>query len=127
MFKKLCLLVAVLSAIVLIATVPAYNSFAGKAKMIQRVQKSSSDALFGEEGTPVGEPTLTIIEDPKAFIGEPVDGVHKVDQGYLDQNKIYPTQLKTVQFWIESIRLGAGVAGLLGVVLGRWKRKPKAA
>jgi hypothetical protein len=127
MFKKLCLLVAILSAIILIATVPAYNSFAGNAKMIQRVQKNSSDALFGEEGTPVGEPTLTIIEDPKAFIGEPADGVYKVDQGYLDQNKIYPTQLKTVQFWIESIRLGAGVAGLLGVVLGLWKRKPKAA
>jgi hypothetical protein len=127
MFKKLCLIVAVLSAVVLIATVPAYNSFAGKAKMIQRVQRNSSDALFGDEGTPVGEPTLTIIEDPKAFIGEPTDGVHKVDQGYLDQKKIYPTQLKTVQFWIESIRLGAGVAGLLGVVLGLWKRKPKAA
>ncbi len=127
MFKKLCLLVAVLSAIVLIATVPTYNSFAGKAKMIQRVQQNKSDALFGEEGTPLGEPTLTIIEDPKAFIGEPVDGVYKVDQSYLDANKIYPTQLKTVQFWIESIRLGAGVAGLLGVALGLWKPKPKAA
>ena len=127
MFKKLCLLVAVLSIIVLTATVPAYNSFAGKAKMIQRVQRNSSDSLFGEEGTTVGEPTMTIIEDPKAFIGEPVDGVYKVDQGYLDSNKIYPTQLKTVQFWIESIRLGAGCVGLLGVVLGLWKRKPRAA
>ncbi len=125
MFKKLCLLVAIFSVIVLIATVPAHNSFAGKAKMIQRVQRNSSDSLFGEEGTPVGEPTLTIIEDPKAFIGEPVDGVYKVDQGYLDANKVYPTQLKTVQFWIESIRLGAGVAGLLGVVLGLWKKKSR--
>lgn len=127
MFKKLCLLVALLSVIVLIATIPAYNSFAGKAKMIQRIQKSAGDSLFGEEGTPVGEATMTIIEDPKAFIGDPVNGVYKVDQGYLDQNEIYPTQLKTVQFWIESIRLGAGVAGLLGVVLGLWKRKPKSA
>ncbi len=123
MLKKLCLVLAVASLVVGIATFPAYGSFKSKAKLIQRVEKSQSDSLFGETGTPIGEPQELIIEDPKAFIGEPKDGVYQVDEGYLKANNIYPRQLKTVDFLLSNIRLGAFVAAMFFVVIGLWLGK----
>lgn len=126
--KKLFLVVAVLCVLGFIATFPLQSNFHGKAKLIQRVEKSAGSDLFGDEGTPIGEPTELIIEDPKAFIGNADEkGVYKVDEGYLKANNIYPRQLKTIDFFATCFKVGfaiaAVVAGLIGLKL-RAKGKP---
>ncbi len=123
--KRAFLILAVLSVLGFVATFPFQSVYAGKAKMIQRIERSASADMFGDEGTPIGQPTMLIIEDPKAFIGGPDEkGVYKVDEGYLKANSIYPRQLKTIDFVASMARIGFGIAA---VVLGllSWQLKAK--
>jgi len=124
--KKLFLAIAVLCLLGFIATFPVQSSFRGKAKLIQRVEKSAGSDLFGDEGTPIGEPTEYVIEDPKAFIGEPANGVYKVDESYLKQNDPHPLQLKTVDFFASSFRIGFGIAGVVAGLVG-WRMRRRSA
>ena len=123
--KRIFLILSVLSILGLIATFPIKSSFHSKARLIQRVQKTASGDLFGDEGTPIGAPTLSIIEDEKAY-SEPADatGLYKVDEGYLTEHKIHPLQLKTVDFLVASFQIGFAGAGLLfGLISWRLKSK----
>ena len=101
------------------------QSMASKAVLVQRVQKDAASDLFDDgPGTPIGSPQMLIIADPKAFIeGEGPEGSRLVDENYLVENKIYPLQLKTIEF-ISKIIVVAGVsAGTLFLLLTIWMRK----
>lgn len=116
--KKFLLVLSVISLLGFVATFPIQSSYHGKAKLIQRIEKSSSADLFGDEGTPIGEPTELIIEDPKAFIGGPdPKGVYQVDEGYLKAHDIYPRQLKTIDFFAGACRVGFALAAVVGGLL----------
>jgi hypothetical protein len=125
---KLSGVVAALGAIALLASFPVEKSYASRAKLVQRVQKDAADDLFGGDPKPVGSPQELIIDDQKAFIGEK-DGVHQVDESYLQKNGIYPLQLKSVEYSAGMARLGSGaalIAGLLGLTIVR-RRSPSPA
>lgn len=124
--KKLFLAFAILSAFGFLATFPVQSRYQSKAKMIQRIQKSASTDLFGDEGIPIGAPMMTIIEDEKAYIGgADAAGKYKVDESYLTAHNIHPLQLKTVEFFVSSSRIGFGIAAALCGLFGwRLKRKP---
>lgn len=123
--KKLFLALAALSIVGILATFPIHSSVRSKAKLIQRIEKSASADMFGDEGTPIGEPTEYIIDDQKAFLGGPDDkGVYKVDEGYLKQNNPHPLQAKTVDFFASAFRIGFAMAALLTGIIG-WRIRPR--
>lgn len=118
---------ALIQALGFIATFPLQASYHGKAKMVQRVQKTASSDMFGDEGTPIGEPMMTILDDEKAFMG-PADasGTYKVDETYLTDHKIHPLQLKTIDFLASMARIGFVIStAVFGLVGWRLKVNPK--
>lgn len=120
----LALVAAALGAIVAIGSFPVESSYSGKAQLVQRVRKDAADDLFESSGSPVGSPQLLIIEDPKAFTGEKSpEGAAFVDEGYLEMNKIYPLQMKTVSYVAGLARLGGGAVLVVGLVVGWWSRR----
>lgn len=124
MFRKVLLIGLLLGIITVVATAIVERDYRGKAKMIQRVEKSASGELFGDGSNPIGSPALLIVEDQGAFVGEPKDGVYQVDEGYLKAKNIYPRQLKTVEFVLGNIRIVAFLGSLLcGVILFFRKKK----
>lgn len=124
MFRKVLLVGLFLGVLTIVASAVLEKDYRSKAKMIQRVEKSSSGELFGDEPTPIGSPSLLIVEDPKAFAGEPVNGIYKVDEGYLKSKNIYPRQMKTVEFVLGNVRIGAFIGALIcgGFLFFRRKR-----
>ncbi len=117
--RALSVLVVIVSAVALSATVPILSSYQGRAEMIQRMRvDASADALFGDpSGTPLGSPQKMIIGDPKAFLpGTGDGGVKLVSENYLTQHKIYPLQLRTVEFIIGNVWLGAGIGLVIGLL-----------
>jgi hypothetical protein len=113
-----------LAAVALVVSVPVENGYVAKSNLIQRVQISEADRLFGSQGTPVGSPAQYIIEDEKAFVGSTDDGTRLVDQAYLDANGIYPLQLKSVQSTIGYVRIGAIAAAFIFGAVGilAWRK-----
>ncbi len=113
-----------LAAAALVASVPVENSYAAKANLIQRVQITEADKLFGSQGTPIGSPAQYIIEDEKAFIGSDDTGTRFVDQAYLDANGIYPLQLKSVQSTVGYVRIAAVAAAFIFGAVGilAWRK-----
>ena len=115
---------AVLAIVLFAATFPIRDSFAGKAKLIQRVEKPAGDNLFGDSGNAIGSPQMLIIDDPKAFFGEPKPGEPlTVDEGYLKEHNIYPLQLKTVNFFVDYSRIGCVftliLSGIIATLVSR--------
>jgi hypothetical protein len=104
--------VAVLSAIVLIATWPVVSGYGSKAVLAQRVERDEAAAsLFGDADAyqEIGSPQMLIIEDKGALLpGKSKSGAQMVDEKYLKEKKIYPLQLKTVHYVGGLVRLGAG-------------------
>jgi hypothetical protein len=104
--------VAVLSAVVLIATWPVGSSFERKAVLAQRVERDEAAAsLFGDADAyqEIGSPQMLIIEDNGALLpGKAKSGAQMVDENYLKDKKIYPLQLKTVQYVAGLVRMGSG-------------------
>ena len=123
--KKLFLTVAIFSVLGFIATYPLQSRYHVKAKLIQRIQKTASGEMFGDDGTPIGAPTVEIIEDEKAFVGAPeAKGNYKVDENYLTEHKIHPLQIKTVDFFASCARIGFVIAGTVGGLFA-WRLKQK--
>ncbi len=105
-------------------TLFALNTYPGKAKLIQRIEKNEGADLFGETGTPIGSPQQYIIEDPKAFTGKKTtDGAEEVDEKYLRDNKIYPLQLQTVRFIAQQSQLVSGATFILSLIVFFWSKK----
>jgi hypothetical protein len=121
-FLRAAALVGVaLASALFVASFPIENSFASRAKLIQRVQPNEAAALFGEVGDKIGSPQKMIIDDAKAFLPtEGEDGVAYVDENYLKANGIYPLQLKTVTFFASRVRWGCGIAFVVLALLGGW-------
>ena len=125
--KRLFLVLFLASLIGFGVSSPTRLYYENKAKMVQRIQKSTSADMFGDDGTPVGKPMKLIIDDPKAFLGGPdSDDVYKVDEGYLSEHKIHPLQLKTVDFitfWTRMLSLLGAFLGMVGLAWIGQKRK----
>ena len=108
----------VTGVLVLLGSFPVRAHYAGQAQLIQRVETSDADDLFGGEGTPIGTPQRMIITDPKAFLeGETPEGARRVSENYLKANEIYPLQLQTVDFGVSVARLVAGMEAVTGLIL----------
>ncbi len=124
LFHRFAVAIAVLSAIVLIATFPIESSYASRSRLVQRIKPSAESELFGDAGEKIGSPQELIVDDPSVFLTEPTpEGVAQVDENKLLEKKIYPLQLQTVRFVAGMTRMGAGVALVVGLlatyVLGR--------
>ncbi len=121
--KILSIIVLAVSIFVYAGTLFTLNTYAGRAKLIQRVEKNSGADLFGESGTPIGSPQRYIIDDPKAFTGKKTaDGAEEVDEKYLRDNKIYPLQLQTIRFVAKQTQLIAGGLFLVSLAGYFWSR-----
>lgn len=107
-------IVAVLGLIVLVASIPVIGGYQSKAVKAQRVEFDEAAAsLFGDNDayTEIGSPQTLIIEDQGAFLpGTSKGGARLVSENYLREKKIYPLQLKTVEYVGGLVRLGAGAA-----------------
>ncbi|HRJ26289.1 MAG TPA: hypothetical protein PLO61_02120 [Fimbriimonadaceae bacterium] len=107
--------------------VPAW--YRPQAQLIQRVQLNEAEyKLFGTLGDYVGSPQKMIISDPKAFLEGKTgpNGSKLVSEDYLVQNKIYPLQLQTIEFFAEMVRyssIGAVLVGALGIAWLRRRRR----
>ena len=101
-----------------------------QARMYQLVQPSAEAALFGDIGTLIGSPQEFVINDEKAIIENPENpDLPYLDDTYLKENGIYPTQLKTVKFVAGLMKMGgaaAFVAGLAMMLFARSRMKKKA-
>ena len=110
------------------------ENYSKKALVVQRVKvdKDAGDLFGGDAAhTPVGSPQELIIEDPKAFLdARGPEGTKLVDEDYLQENKIYPLQLKTVRVVSEYARYGFVALALFGALLlwigSRLRRKSAA-
>jgi hypothetical protein len=129
--RPLWLGLAIFGLIVLIGSFVVSSVLTQNAVLAQRVeiQGAGVAALFGNEnevGKPIGSPQRLIINDPKAFLektGE--NGLRFVNDQYLQDNKIYPLQVLTVEFFRNIIAFIAALGSL--VMFGLWRlSKPKA-
>jgi hypothetical protein len=124
--------VKVLHVLMLLAVLVALSSvgiaayITRDAQLIQRIQTDPSGgaSLFADPsntpGVKIGSPQMMMVSDPKAFLPQTgSSGERLVDDGYLQKNKIYPLQVKTVVFFRNTI---AGIALIVLLLLGitRW-------
>jgi hypothetical protein len=131
---------AILLGLIITAILAVISSFfvalfvSRDAQLIQLVQPDELGAtsLFadssGVPGTPIGSPQTMIISDPKAFMdGTGANGEKYVNDAYLKANNIYPLQVKTVNFFRDSVAWVAGIAALLMGAFRWWwlRRTPK--
>lgn len=128
MAAKVFTVLAVLAFACGLSTFAVESSYAGRAQLIQRVEKDeTADALFGEaDPIYIGTPQLLVIDDKKAFLeGSGPEGSKLVDEDYLTRNEIYPLQLKTVEFVAGIARIGAfGATLVLGAIaILLWRRR----
>ena len=109
--------VAIVAAAILITTFPIEASFVARAQRVQRVLPSEQSELFGETGENIGTPQRVVIDDPKAFMtGDLADGTKRVNETYLQDNRIYPLQLQTVVAVLNYVRIGALTATLISMI-----------
>lgn len=95
------------------------SNLESKAALIQRIKPydSATAELLGEVGTPIGDPQLMIITDPKAFLpGKGEQGQRFVNDEYLKSSGTYPLQVKTVSFVGGMVKLGLlGMAAVMSL------------
>ncbi len=127
----------ILLALIVTAVLAIVSSFivarfvSRDAQLVQLVQPDEAglNSLFadssGVPGTAIGSPQTMIISDPKAFIeGTGSSGERYVNDAYLKANSIYPLQVKTVNFFRDSIVWVAGIAALMiGAFRWWWMRR----
>ena len=118
---------ALLAALLLVTTLVASAWLVSRAERVQRIvpHDEATATLLGEVGTPVGRPDDYIIFHRGAFTGETTDeGAQLVSEPFLEENNVYPWQLKTVIFLrnlISAVSLAAFVL-LGGVWFWLWQR-----
>lgn len=119
---------AALGILTLLATIPVLGNYRSKAVNAQRVEFDEAAAsLFGDKDayTEIGSPQKLIIEDQQAFLPGERNGAKLVSENYLRDKKIYPLQLKTVEYVGGLVRLGSGATlavSLLLIAIYRFRR-----
>ena len=129
----------ILLGLIWIAILVVFSSFAiaafvaRDAQLIQLVQPDEAglNSLFADSsaapGTPIGSPQRMIISDPNAFLeGTGPGGEKYVNDAYLKANKIYPLQVKTVNFFRDAVAWATGIGALLLTAFRWWwmRRRP---
>ena len=129
--KNLAEVAAILAALLLIVTLAVSVWLQSRAELVQRVtpHDEATATLLGEVGTPVGREDDYIILNRGAFLGEmTAQDAQYVSEPYLEENNVYPLQLKTVTFLRNLIvAVSAGALVLFGGVwfgLRQRQRKP---
>jgi hypothetical protein len=103
---------AVVAMVAFIASFPIRSIYEGRARLAQRIEQNNADSLFGSAGTPLGEPQLYIVDDPKAYLEGRGDlGAARLDENYLKEKGIYPLQLQTVDYFATTFVI-FGIASL---------------
>ena len=95
------------------------SSFASRAKTVQIVRVTATDELFGGPGyETIGSPQKMVVDAPQATLKDAgPNGEVLLDKEKLDNMKIYPLQLQSVQFATGIAKAASGaVAVLFGVV-----------
>ena len=133
---------AILLGLIITAILVTISSFivalfvSQDAQLVQLVQPDEAglNSLFadssGVPGTAIGSPQTMIISDPKAFMDGTGSGGEKfVNDAYLKANNIYPLQVKTVNFFRDSVAWVAGIGALLLAAFRWWwmRRSPAVA
>ncbi len=125
--KNLAGIAAILAALLLIVTLAASAWLQSRAELVQRVtpHDEATATLLDEVGTLVGREDTYVILDRGAFLGETtVRDAQYVSERYLEENNVYPLQLKTVTFLRNLISvISAGAFVLFGGVWFRLRRR----
>lgn len=113
--------VAALSLVVLVTTWPVVSSYQSKSILAQRVEFDEAAAsLFGDTDAyrEIGSPQVLVIEDEEALLpGNGPDGSRLVSENYLKEKKIYPLQMRTVNFVAGVARLASGGTLVVALIL----------
>ncbi len=116
-FKTVFASLSILGFVVILASFLISGLMTRGAVLAQRIEPNEAASLFGDSsgpGTPIGSPQWVVIRDEKAFLeGQSADGARFVNEEYLIENKIYPLQVKTVEFF----RNVTAVVAVLGVLV----------
>ncbi len=128
--RPLWLALTIFGVVVFIASFVISSIITQNAVLAQRIeiQEAGVAALFGAEnevGKEIGSPQRLIINDPKAFLektGE--NGLRYVNDKYLQENKIYPLQVLTVEFFRNITAFVAALGSAIMFSLYRFT-KPK--
>ena len=116
--KNVAGVAAILAALLLVVTLVASVWLSGRAERAQRIipHDEATAALLGEIGTPVGRVDEYIIFNRNAFLDGTADGgARLVSEPFLEENSVYPLQLKTVTFLRNVISM---VSSAIFVVCG---------
>ena len=116
--KNVAGVAAILAALLLVVTLGASVWLSSRAERAQRIipHDEATAALLGEIGTPVGRVDEYIIFNRNAFLDGTADGgARLVSEPFLEENSVYPLQLKTVTFLRNVISM---VSSAIFVVCG---------
>ena len=121
-FKTVFLGLTLLAGLLAIGSVVASSILTDKAVFAQLAEKSETAELFGDsqEQILIGSPQKFLALDPKVFLeGTGDQGAKLINDSYLRENKIYPVQVKTVEFFRNVILLVCLLGGAL--MFGLWR------
>jgi hypothetical protein len=127
-FQKVWFWLAILAAVVLVGSFLVSSLITRNAVFAQRVEVVAPEfaAVLGlpadSKGKTIGSPQWLIINDPKALLEKDANGVQLVSESYLRDNKIYPLQVITVEFFRNLVAAFAFVGLGLMLLLYRFAR-----
>jgi hypothetical protein len=116
-FKRVWFWLAIVAATVLVGSFLVSGLITRNAVLAQRIEVVAPEfaAVLGlpanSKGKSIGSPQWLIINDPKALLEKDLNGVQLVSESYLRDNKIYPLQVITVEFF-RNLVAAVAFAGL---------------
>lgn len=88
-----------------------------KAKLIQLVTLNKDSADKKEISEKLGDPKKLIIEDEKAFLDkQSEEGAEYVDQEYLEENNVIPTEMQTVELVGNGMMMAGSIVAFLSII-----------
>ncbi len=122
---------SILALVVLIGSFIAASLFSNGAQLVQLIEpgEAATASLFGDTqtgepaGDKIGTPQLIVIRDQNAFLeGTGAQGERFANIKYLNEKKIYPLQVKTINFLRDVTALIAALGAILMAGLWFWSR-----